>query len=314
MRLSSNWVLLPLLLLFPGPSDGRKAEQASVASPIHLAKGPGIAACSGSCAEPCGAAPQDGPSPVFSTETRCLQPSVELAPIDGQHVLQFLYYGPDGELYIGSQDGWSFPGESGRFGRAWIGHRLAVRGEEAALRPGNWKLVLTLDAVTLAEMRFAMTELAGLDALAALPGLEDATPDLVGAVLEEAGKLASGVLAPLDSIGDRQGARLEKGGVVTPHAAFLAMMHEPDEAFTNLANLQADFDSYGAGGFFDAVAVGSGTVARRYLSLDQAMIMGALGNVLENDVLRRAFSTPEVESRLRPVIGMEEFGAGLVGA
>ncbi|WP_330475199.1 glucoamylase family protein [Terrabacter sp. C0L_2] len=98
-------------------------------------------------------------------------------------------------------------------------------------------------------------------------------------------------------------------GVVTPHAAFLAMMHEPDEAFTNLANLKADFDSYERGGFFDAVAVRSGTVARRYLSLDQAMVMGAAGNVLGNDVLRRAFSTKAVERALRPVIGAEEFGA-----
>ena len=101
-------------------------------------------------------------------------------------------------------------------------------------------------------------------------------------------------------------------GVVTPHASFLAMMHEPGEAYANLAKLQADFDSYGRGGFFDAVAVRSGTVARRYLSLDQAMIMGSVGNVLGQDVIRRAFSTKAVESRLRPVIGIEQFGASPV--
>jgi hypothetical protein len=39
------------------------------------------------------------------------------------------------------------------------------------------------------------------------------------------------------------------------------------------------------------------------------MIMGAIGNVLGNDVVRRAFSTPAVERVLRPVIGIEEFGA-----
>jgi hypothetical protein len=102
-------------------------------------------------------------------------------------------------------------------------------------------------------------------------------------------------------------------GVVTPHASFLAMMHEPDEAFTNLARLLADFDSYGRGGFFDAIAVKSGTVARRYLSLDQAMIMGAAGNVLGDNVIRRAFSTPAVRNALQPVIGIEEFGASPVG-
>ena len=51
-------------------------------------------------------------------------------------------------------------------------------------------------------------------------------------------------------------------------------------------------------------------MSKRYLSLDQAMIMGALGNVLAKDVLRRAFSTPDVEAALRPVIGMEVFSAG----
>ncbi|WP_374970978.1 glucoamylase family protein [Terrabacter sp. BE26] len=101
-------------------------------------------------------------------------------------------------------------------------------------------------------------------------------------------------------------------GVVTPHASFLAMMHEPDEAFTNLARIESELKAYGRGGFFDAVAVRSGTIARRYLSLDQAMIMGAVGNVLGHDVIRRAFSTDAVERKLRPVIGIEEFGASPV--
>jgi putative glucoamylase/uncharacterized protein DUF3131 len=100
-------------------------------------------------------------------------------------------------------------------------------------------------------------------------------------------------------------------GVVTPHAAFLAMMHEPAQAYDNLTRIQTELGAYGEGGFFDAVAVRSGTIARRYLSLDQAMVMGAIGNVLGDNVIRRAFATPAVERVLRPVIGMEEFGAGL---
>ncbi|MEO5981627.1 MAG: glucoamylase family protein [Pedococcus sp.] len=100
-------------------------------------------------------------------------------------------------------------------------------------------------------------------------------------------------------------------GVVTPHASFLAMMHEPGSSFANLAKIEDELKAYGKGGFFDAVAVHSGTIARRYLSLDQAMIMGAIGNVLADNVIRRAFSTRDVERRLRPVIGAEEFGAGL---
>src|SRR5271165_7042140 len=66
----------------------------------------------------------------------------------------------------------------------------------------------------LRDMQFVITELAGLERLATLPGYEEATPDLAEAVLEEAAKLASEVLAPLNQPGDQQGASLTKGGVV----------------------------------------------------------------------------------------------------
>ncbi|MDO5740135.1 MAG: glucoamylase family protein [Ornithinimicrobium sp.] len=99
-------------------------------------------------------------------------------------------------------------------------------------------------------------------------------------------------------------------GVVTPHASFLAMMHAPREAFDNLVNIRSDFDAYGPGGFYDAIATQTGDVARRHLSLDQAMIMGALGNVMTRDNLRRYFSAGEVKRYVRPVIAPEIFGPG----
>lgn len=100
-------------------------------------------------------------------------------------------------------------------------------------------------------------------------------------------------------------------GVVTPHASFLAMMHEPTQASENLRRIEIQLGCYGRGGFYDAVATRSGQVARRYLSLDQAMSLGALGNVLLHNRLRRWFSDAPVRQRLRPVIAMETFGAGV---
>jgi hypothetical protein len=102
-------------------------------------------------------------------------------------------------------------------------------------------------------------------------------------------------------------------GVVTPHAAFLALMHERDEAFANLVRIETELKAYGPGGFLDAAATRSGTLAQRHLSLDQAMVLGSIGNVLGRDVIRRAFSTREAERAIRPVIGMEEFSAGVAG-
>ena len=68
----------------------------------------------------------------------------------------------------------------------------------------------------LADMHFVMTELADLDGVARLPGLAEASPDLVGAILDEAARLAQDVLAPLNQSGDREGSRLMDDAVVTP--------------------------------------------------------------------------------------------------
>jgi hypothetical protein len=100
-------------------------------------------------------------------------------------------------------------------------------------------------------------------------------------------------------------------GVVTPHAAFLAMQYAPRQAIQNLARIESKLHAYGGGGFFDSVAVKSGLIARRYLSLDQAMVMGAIGNVFGDDVIRRNFSVGDVARHVRPLIAMEQFSAGL---
>jgi hypothetical protein len=96
-------------------------------------------------------------------------------------------------------------------------------------------------------------------------------------------------------------------GVVTPHAAFLALRYKPAETLANLARLERDFRIFGRWGFRDSVNVDTGVVSPFYLSLDQGMIMGAIGNALGRDVLRRAFATPEMARALRPVMGVEEF-------
>lgn len=65
------------------------------------------------------------------------------------------------------------------------------------------------------EMRFVLKELAELAEVSALPGHEELTPDLVDAVLEEAGKFAANLLAPLNAVGDREGASLAGDAVRT---------------------------------------------------------------------------------------------------
>ena len=68
----------------------------------------------------------------------------------------------------------------------------------------------------LKDIRFVLNELAGLGQVARLPGCEEATPDTVDAILEEAGKFASEVLDPINWTGDQEGSVWKDGAVTTP--------------------------------------------------------------------------------------------------
>ncbi|MEK9670984.1 MAG: acyl-CoA dehydrogenase [Rhodospirillaceae bacterium] len=68
----------------------------------------------------------------------------------------------------------------------------------------------------LDDIRFAVNDIAGLEAISRLPGCGDATPDLVDAILDEAGKFGRDVMAPLNHSGDQQGCVLENGVVRMP--------------------------------------------------------------------------------------------------
>ena len=73
---------------------------------------------------------------------------------------------------------------------------------------------MTTYRAPIRDMQFVINELAGLESLTALPGYEEVTPELAQAVLEQAARLASEVLAPLNKPGDERGASLTKDGVV----------------------------------------------------------------------------------------------------
>ncbi|MCW8885613.1 MAG: acyl-CoA dehydrogenase C-terminal domain-containing protein [Motiliproteus sp.] len=69
----------------------------------------------------------------------------------------------------------------------------------------------------LRDIRFVLHELLEMDKhYASLPGAEEATPELVDAILEEGAKFAENELAPLNRIGDQEGCQWKDGEVITP--------------------------------------------------------------------------------------------------
>jgi alkylation response protein AidB-like acyl-CoA dehydrogenase len=66
------------------------------------------------------------------------------------------------------------------------------------------------------EQLFVLETVADLTALSGLPGFEDAKPEMTGHILAESARLAEQGFAPLNAIGDREGARFADGKVTLP--------------------------------------------------------------------------------------------------
>jgi len=65
-----------------------------------------------------------------------------------------------------------------------------------------------------------------------VPGYDELDRDFTGAVLEEAGKVATAVLLPLNEVGDREGCALENGVVRTPKGFLEAFQQMKDGGWT----------------------------------------------------------------------------------
>ncbi|MEX6502900.1 acyl-CoA dehydrogenase C-terminal domain-containing protein [Pseudomonas zhanjiangensis] len=68
----------------------------------------------------------------------------------------------------------------------------------------------------LRDMRFLLDEVFDFPASYAAIGADDATPDMVGAILEEGAKFCEQVLAPLNRSGDEEECQFDNGVVTTP--------------------------------------------------------------------------------------------------
>ena len=70
------------------------------------------------------------------------------------------------------------------------------------------------------DTRFVINEVLRLESFAEVPGFESISADLVDTVVDECGKFAAEVLAPLNPVGDREGCTRHPDGSVTTPTGF----------------------------------------------------------------------------------------------
>ena len=70
------------------------------------------------------------------------------------------------------------------------------------------------------EVQFLLSDVFHVERYANLPGFSELTPDVVGAVFDEAAKLTENVLAPLNRVGDIEGCKRHDDGRVTTPTGF----------------------------------------------------------------------------------------------
>ena len=80
------------------------------------------------------------------------------------------------------------------------------------------------------DLTFILYEVLEIDRYTNQPGFQDVSSELAQQILEEAGKFADEVIAPINNPGDKEGCHWAEGGVVTTPKGWKEAYHQMVEA------------------------------------------------------------------------------------
>jgi alkylation response protein AidB-like acyl-CoA dehydrogenase len=163
----------------------------------------------------------------------------------------------------------------------------------------------------LRDMHFVLNELADLGRIHSLPGCEDASPDLVEAVLEEAGKLAGNVLAPINFSGDRQGVRIEDGTVIAADGFAEAYAQFVEGGWPSLA-AEPELGGQGLPTLVDTPVQEMWHAANMAFALCPMLTQGAVESLSHHasDALKETFVSKMIEGTWTGTMNLTEPQAG----
>ena len=134
---------------------------------------------------------------------------------------------------------------------------------------------MTTYQAPIRDMMFVIDELADLQGVLSLPAYQEMTPDVVAAVLDQASKFATDVLAPLNQTGDRQGASWSKEGVTAADGFGAAYRHFVDNGWGALSG-DPEYGGQGLPGLVGAAAAEMWNAANMSFALCPLLTAGAM--------------------------------------
>ena len=161
------------------------------------------------------------------------------------------------------------------------------------------------------DMLFVMNELAGLQAVAAMPGFEDAGPDTAAAVLEECARFNEEVVAPLNWDGDRQPSSWNQGVVTTTPGFKSAFRRFAEGGWQGLQH-PSEFGGQGLPKLIQAACIEMVNSANMSFALCPLLTDGAIEALLTagSPEQQAAFIPPMIEGRWTGTMNLTEPQAG----
>ncbi|WP_338468249.1 acyl-CoA dehydrogenase C-terminal domain-containing protein [Novosphingobium sp. ZN18A2] len=143
------------------------------------------------------------------------------------------------------------------------------------------------------DTRFIVNEVLDIESYGNLPGFENATRDMIDAIIEEGGRFASEVFAPLNQVGDQEGCTRNADGSVTTPTGFKEAYAKYREGGWGTLSAPAEFGGQGLPHVLGFVMEEYLATANHALAMYPGLANGAVSAIL-------AKGSPEQHAKYLP--------------
>ena len=160
------------------------------------------------------------------------------------------------------------------------------------------------------DMQFVLHEVLKISE-ADIPGYGDLDEEFTTAILDEAGKLASEVMEPLNGVGDREGCALENGVVRTPKG-FSEAFDTIREGGWMALDLPEEYGGQNMPGVLGSVVGEMFSAANHSLTMYHGLTHGAVSAILAHgsDAQKATYAPPMAEGRWTGTMNLTESHCG----